>query len=78
MFDNTHAASQKTVNTVFENQERKRRLWTVSETAEYLGVPESTIRHWIYHRVIPFRKAGKNVRFSPEEVEAWTFPKKGE
>lgn len=53
-----------------------RRLWTVSELANYLGVPKS----WIYDRTgaeaaqkLPHFKIGKYLRFDPEseEFKAW-------
>lgn len=58
------------------DQNGKRSLWNVGEVAAFLGVPDRTVRDWVYRRVIPFRKAGKNVRFDPEEVERWTLPSK--
>ena len=60
---------------IFDNQpNRKRPLWNVSDVALFLRVGERTVRDWVYRRVIPFRKAGKNLRFDPEEIEQWTPP----
>lgn len=78
MFDNlqenylTLGSAKKA--TVFDNlSHSKRSLWDVNATAQFLGVSPRTIRDWVYRRVIPFRKAGKNVRFDPEEIERWTL-----
>jgi len=58
---------------VFDKQPiGKRSLWNVDELADYLSVSPRTVRDWVYKRVIPFRKAGRNVRFDPEEIEKWT------
>lgn len=59
---------------VFENS--KRPLWSVNDVAQFLGVSPRTIRDWVYRRCIPFRKAGNTLRFSPDEIERWTLPKK--
>jgi predicted DNA-binding transcriptional regulator AlpA len=53
-----------------------KKLWTVSELSDYLGVPKS----WIYDRTgpegiesLPHFKIGKYLRFDPEseEFKAW-------
>ena len=53
-----------------------KKLWSVSEMAEYLGVPKS----WIYDRTgpqasehVPHFKVGKYLRFDPEseEFQVW-------
>jgi excisionase family DNA binding protein len=60
---------------VFDIEKSKTRgLWDVEDVADYLGVEESTVRDWVYKRKIPYRKAGRNVRFSPLEIEKWTIP----
>ena len=50
---------------------RKRRLLTISEVAEYLGVTERHVRRLVAERRIPFSKWGHLVRFDPDEIEAW-------
>jgi hypothetical protein len=53
-----------------------RKLWSIAELADYLGVPKS----WIYDRtgpertdMVPHFKIGKYLRFEPdsEEFKAW-------
>lgn len=64
---------------VFEiRRDHKNPLWNVSAVACFLGVPERTVRDLVYRRAIPFRKVGRTLRFSPEEIEKWTLPKKKE
>jgi excisionase family DNA binding protein len=41
------------------------------QLALYLSVTESCIRAWVKTRKIPFHKAGRLVRFSRKEIEAW-------
>ena len=48
-----------------------RGLWTMSETAEWLNVPERMVRRLVAERRIPFVKVGRYVRFRPEDVEGW-------
>src|SRR5690349_2473409 len=60
---------------IFDNQRNEKRpLWTVSDVAMYLRVSERTVRDWVYKRVVPYRKVGAAVRFSPDEIERWTLP----
>ena len=51
--------------------QKKQPLLTVAEMAQYLHVPESTIRYWIFHRKLPYLKIGRAIRFNIEVVEAW-------
>lgn len=76
MFDKTqqHHEFHPGNSVVFENS--KRSLWTVSDVAEFLNVPARTVRDWVYKRRIPFRKAGRNLRFNQIEIERWTLPEK--
>jgi predicted DNA-binding transcriptional regulator AlpA len=53
-----------------------KKLWSISEVAEYLGVPKS----WIYDRTgpesaetVPHFKIGKYLRFDPESEEFKTW-----
>lgn len=59
---------------VFEKQLGKRPLWTLNDVATFLRVSPRTVEDFVYRRAIPFRKAGRCVRFSPEEIEKWTLP----
>lgn len=47
------------------------RLWKVSDVAEYLQVSTS----WVYKQaeagLIPLRRLGANLRFVPEEIQAY-------
>lgn len=38
--------------------------------AEYLGLPFGWVREKVAKREIPFRRLGKHVRFSPDDVAA--------
>lgn len=49
------------------------RLWTVKETAEFLGVPVSTLYYWSYRgeggpRVL---RIGRSLRYNPYDVAEW-------
>ena len=46
------------------------KLLNAKETAELLGVKESTIRKWVLERKIPFVKVGALVRFNSCDIEA--------
>lgn len=48
----------------------ERLLLTVSETAELLNIPESTLRKWVSLRKVPFTRLSRYVRFSPQNVIA--------
>ncbi len=47
------------------------RLWKVSDVADYLQVSSS----WVYKQaeagLIPLRRLGANLRFVPEEIQAY-------
>jgi excisionase family DNA binding protein len=48
------------------------RLWTLAETAAYLGVPRNTLYQLNYKRTGPrFHRVGKHCRYDPREVQAW-------
>jgi excisionase family DNA binding protein len=51
---------------LIENQ-----LWSIERLAQYLDVPEATIRDWVYKRRVPFVKVGRHVRFKPSDVDEW-------
>lgn len=60
------------------HKEVNSRLLTVTETAEALGLKESTIRAWVMRRKLPFVKLGRSVRipenFIDELVRTNTVP----
>lgn len=52
--------------------EKRRRLWTVEELAEFLQVPAKTIYSWRYRGEGPLGiRVGKHVRFEEAEVTRW-------
>lgn len=48
------------------------RPWTIKETAVQLGLPENTLRWYLYKGTAPtnFLLGGRRV-FKPSDVEAW-------
>ena len=49
------------------------RLWNIRETADFLGVPTSTLYYWSYRgeggpRIL---RIGKALRYDPYDVIAW-------
>jgi excisionase family DNA binding protein len=49
----------------------QQKFFNARELAIYLGVKESTIRTWTRKTDLPRLRAGRSVRFNPEEVERW-------
>ena len=48
------------------------RLWSISDVAEYLGVPVGTIYQWrVRDEGPPAMRMGKHLRFDPESVARW-------
>lgn len=48
------------------------RLWSIGETAAYLGVPVATLYDWRYRETgPPSHRVGRHVRYVPNEVHAW-------
>ncbi|SHK30372.1 DNA binding domain-containing protein, excisionase family [Nocardiopsis flavescens] len=48
------------------------RLWTLEETAGFLGVPETTLYQWRHKRTgPPSHRVGRHVRYYPEAVHEW-------
>lgn len=48
------------------------RLLTVEEVAELLRLRPRTIYNMVSRRQIPFRKAGRQLRFAEAEIDEWT------
>ncbi len=48
------------------------RLWTVHDTAAFLGVPVATLHQWRYYNKGPqaFR-VGRHLRYDPAVVRSW-------
>lgn len=50
----------------------RERMWSLQETADYLGVPEGTVRQWLHRGEAPKSyKVGRYRRFRRVEVDAW-------
>lgn len=47
------------------------RLLTVKEAATFLAVKDRTIYTWVQQRRIPFRRAGRLLRFDRVELSNW-------
>ena len=49
------------------------RLWNIHETAEFLGVPVSTLYYWSYRGEggPPFSRIGRLLRYDPYVVADW-------
>lgn len=47
------------------------RLLTVKEAADFLAVKTRTIYAWVQQRRIPFRRAGRLLRFDRVELSKW-------
>ncbi len=47
------------------------RLLTVKEAADFLAVKTRTIYAWVSERRIPFRRAGRLLRFDRVELSKW-------
>ena len=43
-------------------------LIDINELSRCLSVPKGTLYNWVYLRRIPFLKAGRSLRFDPQEV----------
>ena len=55
----------------------ERRLLSLADVAEFLGVPPATVYAWRYRREgPPALKIGRHLRFRLEEVEAWLETKR--
>lgn len=47
------------------------RLFDVPAAAEYLGITERTLRHWVFTNAITYIKAGRLLRFSQDDLDAF-------
>ena len=47
-------------------------LWSITRTAQYLGVPVGTLYQWRHrHTGPPACKVGRHLRYDPAVVRAW-------
>ena len=46
-------------------------LVNIKSAAELLGLKEPTVRKYVMLRILPHRKLGTRVLFSPSELERW-------
>ena len=44
------------------------KLIDINELSRLLSIPKGTLYNWCYLRRIPFIKAGRSLRFDPDEV----------
>jgi excisionase family DNA binding protein len=51
-------------------------LWTLKETARFLGVHPKTLERWVRSRRIPCVRVGTRIRFDPSDVVAWVSARK--
>lgn len=48
------------------------KLWTPEQTADYLGVPPSTLKYWRQEKQgPPYFKVGARIRYHPRQVERY-------
>ena len=54
-------------------QPRPLQLWNIQQTAEFLGVPVSTLYYWSYRGEggPPILRIGRCLRYEPNAVIAW-------
>jgi len=43
----------------------------VNELSAYMGVSVNTLYGWVSMRKIPYIKAGRLLRFDPQDIESW-------
>ena len=48
-----------------------RKLLSIQETADYLGISITTLYTWVCKRKIPFVKVGKLVKFEDRDLNKW-------
>ncbi|MEU4220869.1 helix-turn-helix domain-containing protein [Actinoplanes sp. NPDC026623] len=49
-----------------------KRLWSVSDLSEYLGIPVGTLYQWRHRGQGPrARKVGRHLRYDPSDVQSW-------
>ena len=53
-----------------------KKLISIKELSEHLGIPVESIYSWTAMKVIPFYKIGRLVRFDEAEIDKWLEQKK--
>jgi len=48
-----------------------RKLLTLNEAAEYLGISKLTLYGWVSERKLAFIKVGRLVKFNQEHLDRW-------
>jgi excisionase family DNA binding protein len=52
--------------------EQIERLWGVTEVAQFLGLPVTTLYQWRHRNYgPPGRRIGRHIRYDPAAVRAW-------
>ncbi len=46
-----------------------KKLLGIKDVAEFLGVPEGTIRYWVFTRKLRHYKIGRHLRFDKEDLD---------
>jgi len=49
----------------------EKRLLSIDEAVEYLGIKKNTMRAWCCQKKIPYYKMGHLVKFDKAELNAW-------
>mgnify|MGYP000151804064 CR=1 FL=1 len=49
----------------------EKRLFTIKEASEYLGISVKALYCRVWRREIPFVKIGKNLRFDKIDLDKW-------
>ncbi len=49
----------------------QKRLLTIKEASEYLGISEKGLYNMVWRKEIPFVKIRKRVRFDIEDIKEW-------
>jgi excisionase family DNA binding protein len=57
------------VGTVDRAELMPRRLLTLTEDAEYLGLTDKALSNQVHRRQIPFVKVGRNLRFDLRQLD---------
>lgn len=53
-----------------------KKLISIDELANNLGMSKETIYQWTSMKVIPFYKVGRLVRFDEQEIDSWLTERK--
>ena len=49
----------------------EKKLLSLDETAQYLGVKKPTLYSWVFQRKIPYLKVGRLVKFDLHKLTQW-------